>query len=528
MTHPSSSSSCNGSAGVHSSPTVFKALPSVISGASVQSQNNHSAGHHVQWSDPLVYTRDIPAREPQEANPVTATVTPSGASNYSSQHDTGSSGAIVGPMEGLNLEPAASSASTAPSSYKLPPSTFPSLHPQLTSTSQVDHQSFPFIAVPRNPNLRFIFLRRLQAAQARGTLNPIDSSIVDGSLATTEPQSLMLVVSEAVLNQPNGTVESTTTGVNGAPPLTSTVMDDVFDLTLGNDEENSLLQKQPKNQKGTPKQTIILPTSIKVNTAKRSLDSESSDTSEGGPRKRLKRKGVLRPRLDSDSATSDIDHVASPGPRSSTEPTSSSARSSSVEVTDDIVPDGPRSIADAYNNRAESSVSLDNAQAPRQSARGSGVSVVMRTHRRPAPGGSAVASSSRVRVEDMEVSDPDTGSEVETGDPQRARFYASAISRKVHMWAGKLKGIRRAHLDSLFDDNVEIMSKGEILKLLKDIDEDKNWATRAEVEDTRLERFLIAVVTEHLVNGTEAYKLAMRILDNFAQRFRGERYPRTR
>ncbi|KAG1780293.1 hypothetical protein EV702DRAFT_1081924 [Suillus placidus] len=527
MAHPSSSPSCNGSAGVHSSPTVSKALPSVISGASVQSLNNRSAGHHVQWSDPLVYTRGIPAREPQEANPVIATVTPSVASDYSFQHDTG---AIVGPMGGLNLDAAASSASTAPSGYKLPPSTFLSLRPQLTSTSKVAHQGSPSLsAVPRNPNLRFIFLRRLQAAQVRGPLNPIDSSIVNESLATTgnmgmpsvisgsnfhmtELQSLMPVVSEAVLNQPNGT-----------PPRTS----------IGSDEENSLLQKQPKNQKGTTgtqKQKNILSTSIKVNTAKRRLDSESSDTSEGGDRKRLKQKGVLRPRLDSDSATSDIDHVTSPGPRSSTEPTSTSGRfsSSSVEVTDDIVPDGPRSIADAYNNRAKSSVSLDNAQAPRQSARGSGVSVVERTHRKPAPGGSAVASSSRVRVEDMEVSDPDTASEVETSDPQRARFYASAISRKVHMWAGKLKGIPRAHLDSLFDDNVEIMSKGEILKLLRDIDEDKNWATRAEVEDTRLERFLIAVVTEHLVNGTEAYKLAMRILDNFAQRFRGERYPQTR
>lgn len=72
------------------------------------------------------------------------------------------------------------------------------------------------------------------------------------------------------------------------------------------------------------------------------------------------------------------------------------------------------------------------------------------------------------------------------------------------------------------------MSKGEILKLLQNIDEDKNWITRAEVEDSRLERFLTAVVAGHLVSGTEAYKLAMRILDNFAQRFRGERYPQTR
>jgi hypothetical protein len=58
------------------------------------------------------------------------------------------------------------------------------------------------------------------------------------------------VVSEAVPNQPNGTVESTTTGdVKG----TSTVMEDVF----GSDEESSLLQKQPKNQKSTQKQRNV-------------------------------------------------------------------------------------------------------------------------------------------------------------------------------------------------------------------------------------------------------------------------------
>jgi hypothetical protein len=78
-----------------------------------------------------------------------------------------------------------------------------------------------------------------------------------------------------------------------------------------------------------------------------------------------------------------------------------------------------------YNNRVESSVSLDDStQAPRHSTRGSGVSVAVRTRRRPAPSGSTVASSSRVRVEDMEVSD----AEAETGDPQRAQLYASAIS----------------------------------------------------------------------------------------------------
>ncbi|KAG2119024.1 uncharacterized protein F5147DRAFT_667872 [Suillus discolor] len=509
MAHPSNSPLSIDSA----PPTISKPLPSVISDASAQSQSNHSAGHHVQWSDPLVYTRGIPARQPQEAHPASPTVASSVTFNHSARHDTGT---IAGVMEGPNLVPAASG---TPSAYMPLRQTFQPLHSQLTSTFQAAHQGSSFIAAPRNPNLRFIFSRRLQLAQSREPLNPVDSIVVDDRPATSEPQR--------VLNQPNGTVESTTTYVTGTPPPTPTVTEDAIDLTLGSDEENSLLQKQRKNQKSTQKQrnTQILSTSIKVNTAKRRLDSESSDTSEGGPQKRLKRKGALRPRLDSDSATSDIDLV-SPGPRSSIEPSSSSGRfsSSSVEVVDDVVLDGPRSIADARNNHAEPSISHNDTQAPKHSARGSGVSVVVRSYKRPAPGGSAVASSSRVRVEDMEVSDD----EVETGDPQRALLYASAISRKVRMWAGKLKGISRADIEALFDDNVEIMSKGEILKLLKDIDHDKDWATRAEVQETRLERYLIAVVTDHLVNGTEAYKLAVRILDNFAQRFRGERYPRTR
>jgi hypothetical protein len=66
-------------------------------------------------------------------------------------------------------------------------------------------------------------------------------------ICMTEPLSLS-VVSEAVSNQLNGTVESTS-NVNGSPPPTSTVMEDVTGLTLTSDEESSPLQKQPKNQR---------------------------------------------------------------------------------------------------------------------------------------------------------------------------------------------------------------------------------------------------------------------------------------
>jgi hypothetical protein len=180
MAHPSSSPSCNGSAGVHSSPTVSKALPSVISGAGVQLQNNRSAGHHVQWSDPLVYTRGIPAREFQGSNPVLA-VASSITSNYSSQHDTRT---IAGAMEGLHLAPAVSNASTTAS-----------LHSQLISTSQAARQG-SFITAPMNPNLRFIYLHRLQALQANGPLNPIDSGVIDDRSATTGNVNMPLAISD--------------------------------------------------------------------------------------------------------------------------------------------------------------------------------------------------------------------------------------------------------------------------------------------------------------------------------------------
>lgn len=173
MEHPSGSPSHDGSARVHSSPNISKSPPSVISGAgpgAIQSQNNRSAGHHVQWSDPLVSTRGIPAREPQGANLVPPAVTPSTISNHSSQLDTRT---IAGAMEGLHLTSVVST-----------PSTTASLHPQLTTTFQVAPQN-SFMAAPLNPNLRFIFSRRLLAAQASKPFNPTGPIVIDEKLATT-------------------------------------------------------------------------------------------------------------------------------------------------------------------------------------------------------------------------------------------------------------------------------------------------------------------------------------------------------
>lgn len=70
------------------------------------------------------------------------------------------------------------------------------------------------------------------------------------------------------------------------------------------------------------------------------------------------------------------------------------------------------------------------------------------------------------------------------------------------------------------------ISAREVLELLKDIDEHKNWATRVEVENAHLEQLLDDLVRhDDVKDGSDAHKFAVRILDNFAQRFRGARYP---
>jgi hypothetical protein len=57
------------------------------------------------------------------------------------------------------------------------------------------------------------------------------------------------------------------------------------------------------------------------------------------------------------------------------------------------------------------------------------------------------------------------------------------------------------------------------------MDEHKDWVTRVEVEDAQLERLLGILVRDEQKDGSDANKVAVRILDNFAQRFHGVRYP---
>ncbi|KAG1753757.1 uncharacterized protein EDB91DRAFT_1286345 [Suillus paluster] len=505
MAHPSSSPPCDSSA-VHSSTTV-KALSSIISQTCVQPH----AGLHVSWSTPLAQTTVVPARESHGANPLLAAA---GIPQCSSPHDAVT---IVGDMAGLNLMQVTSSVGSSILHAHIPSPPGPpsdTLHSQPTIAARVVHHSFPII----NPNLRHI-ARRFLGRQP--PTNTVHSDIIDDRAATTmaEPQ-------EAVHKEPlSGTTSISMNGAVATPPLrlaTTVLVEDLID----SEEEN--MQQKPNNQKRKQRniQTPSPPITV-INTAKRRVASESSDTSEDVPQKRQKLKHSAQaatsatnlPRFNSGSATSDTDHVP---PRSAS--SSNRHSSSSIEVFDGVVvrnSDGPKSIADAYNTRVESSVARrDNP--PKKSGKVS-VSVELPVRAPKKSGGGAVATSSRVRVEDMQET-----ADVETADHQRAKNHASVVSRKVRRWADRLKGIHTAYLEALFDEEIIPMSGREILELLKEIDEDKNWATRAEIEDSHLEQFLSIVVDAHLANGTEAHKLATLILDNFAQRFHNLRYPRRR
>jgi hypothetical protein len=221
--------------------------------------------------------------------------------------------------------------------------------------------------------------------------------------------------------------------------------------------------------------------------------------------------------------------------------------------------EGPGSIAHAFNNVVVGNQTANPPLHERKSVNTSiGVSHAARAREESVGTGDAVATSSKVRVEDMknakdeedidmeEDDDEDDAviPETETTDLRRARAHADMVSRKVRWWADKLKEIRHAQVESLFEEeivrdlsyqpscmNADLFAVGqapisarEVLDLLKDVDEHKNWATRVEVEDARLER-LLNVLRNDLRDGSDANKLAIKILDNFAQRFRGTRYP---
>ncbi|KAH7916768.1 hypothetical protein BJ138DRAFT_1139109 [Hygrophoropsis aurantiaca] len=126
----------------------------------------------------------------------------------------------------------------------------------------------------------------------------------------------------------------------------------------------------------------------------------------------------------------------------------------------------------------------------------------------------------------------------------------AAMDRRVRRWANDLDyiytqrhSIVRDAAREAVSDVVEIRSSrilmankrasqqliqaDELLGILRDIDDNKHWITKAEATQSRLAgkvRNMLKTIDRELE--MESKKVARRILDDFAQRFMGERYPR--
>ncbi|OJA12731.1 hypothetical protein AZE42_05797 [Rhizopogon vesiculosus] len=487
---------------MHSLSSLSNSLQPIISGPSLQRLNHHSSTRsHVKWSTPLTHTRVIPAREAEPAADVP-----------SSQH--GDVGTISGAINDLDLTPTASDASGAsikplqvvhqPESTLHPSSRIPSPQPLPFGAIQA--------AIPQihssmaNPSLRFMLTAYHKAHGPQKTSVVTDKNFI-GTM-TTEPNTVSGPV--------NQTIPITTLESNDTPSSTTTLPS--YDI---DSDEMDQLQKDPlSNQKSSARKERNTPTppsdvNMKVNaTKRRSIEIESSDSDRysDGPRKR--RKGTS--------------HANTNGIK---------------QHTRDVVLEGPRSIAHAFNDviaGKQAEIHAKPAPAPPRERQSTNIDIsvphAVRGRKVPAGTSSAVATSSKVRVEEMEdAKDEDMDDEdeeddeeelaIETGDSLQAHVHASMVSRKVRCWADKLKEIRDTWLESIFEEQTVPIPTREILELLKDMDELKDWVTRVEVEDARLEELLDTLVRHKLKDGSDANKVAVRILDNFAQRFHGVRYP---
>jgi len=185
---------------------------------------------------------------------------------------------------------------------------------------------------------------------------------------------------------------------------------------------------------------------LKINAKKRQvIDVESSDSDSDGPRKRRK----------ATSHAADINLITR-----------------RTEVLG-----GPRAIAQAFNNViADNQVAIHAKPAPappreRQSTnKAIGASVPHAARIPERSNSNAVATSSKVRVEDIVMEKEDEDEDMddeddehsadepqtpsETGDHQPARVYASMVSRKVCWWADKLEKIHHARVESLFEEKI--------------------------------------------------------------------------
>ncbi|KAH7931288.1 hypothetical protein BV22DRAFT_1190578 [Leucogyrophana mollusca] len=138
-----------------------------------------------------------------------------------------------------------------------------------------------------------------------------------------------------------------------------------------------------------------------------------------------------------------------------------------------------------------------------------------------------IASSSRVRLEEQNVPEWEEGLD---DDAQSLSQQIAAMEGKMRKWASSLEyiyGLRHAATDPATGKPKELIKAREVLGILKDVDEKKYWMTEAEVRQTHLAARVRGIIkTLRRESEEEAKIVATRVLDNFAQRFRRERYPR--
>jgi len=135
----------------------------------------------------------------------------------------------------------------------------------------------------------------------------------------------------------------------------------------------------------------------------------------------------------------------------------------------------------------------------------------------------AVASSSQIVLDTTRININESD-----GDDRRGNTNRTGFEKKVQEWADAVEKIRHVMLGlELFNDELQThMPNGpKLLDVLKEIDRQKNWITCDEERVTKLASRIAGVLRTCIgMKHTESAKLSVQILDNFHQRFMGERF----
>ncbi|KAF9222037.1 hypothetical protein BS17DRAFT_784338 [Gyrodon lividus] len=145
----------------------------------------------------------------------------------------------------------------------------------------------------------------------------------------------------------------------------------------------------------------------------------------------------------------------------------------------------------------------------------------------------AMASSSQITLDDMDIDESEGNMTIDESEDDNREWNVitqTGFKKKVQEWANAVENIRHARkmmLEfELFGDTPIYTANGpELLDVLKEIDQQKHWVTYDEERVTGLASQIIEILrTCNTMQDTESIKLAVQIVDNFHQRFMGERF----